>query len=128
MKDKLISILKERFDSNFDLHPKANWDQVEEKLLKNKKLLETLCLMEETGGEVNLVDLPIFSGLVFVDLSKESPKGRRSFCYDKEARIKRKKNAPNSSAMEEAEKMGIRLLNEDQYYDIQEFFEFDLKS
>lgn len=84
--------------------------------------------MEETGGEVNLVDLPIFSGLVFVDLSKESPKGRRSFCYDKEARIKRKKNAPNSSVIEEAEKMEIKLLNEDQYYDIQEFFEFDLKS
>ena len=128
MKEKLISILKERFDSNFDLHPGANWDQVEEKLLKDKKLLETLCLMEETGGEVNFVDLQIFSRPVFLDCAKESPKGRRSFCYDKEARIKRKKNAPISSVMEEAEKMGIKVLNEDQYYTLQEFFEFDLKS
>ena len=128
MKEKLISILKERFDKTFDLHPKANWEEVEEKLLNIKKLLETLCLMEETGGEVNFVDLPIFSGPVFLDCAKESPKGRRSFCYDKEARIKRKKNAPNSSIMEEAEKMGIKVLNEDQYYNLQEFFEFDLKS
>lgn len=58
----------------------------------------------------------------------ESPKGRRSLCYDKEARIKRKKNAPNSSVMEEAEKIGIKVLNEDQYYTLQELFEFDLKS
>lgn len=128
MKEKLISILKERFDKTLDLHPKTNWDDIEEKLLKDKKLLETLCLMEETGGEVNFVELPIFSGPVFLDCAKESPKGRRSLCYDKEARIKRKKNAPISSVMEEAEKMGIKVLNEDQYYTIQEFFEFDLKS
>lgn len=127
MKEKLISILKERFDKTPGLHPKANWDEVEKKLLKDNKLLETLCLMEETGGEVNFVDLPIFSGPVFLDCAKESPKGRRSFCYDKEARIKRKKNAPDSSVMEEAEKMGIKVLNENQYYSLQEFFEFDLK-
>ena len=128
MKEKLISILKERFDKTFDLHPKANWEEVEEKLLNNKKLLETLCLMEETGGEVNLVDLQIFDGPVFLDCAKESPKGRRSLCYDKEARLKRKKNAPSSSVLEEAEKMGIKVLNEDQYYALQEFFEVDLKS
>lgn len=128
MKENLISILKERFDKTLDLHPKANWDEVEKKLLKDNKLLETLCLMEETGGKVNLVDLPIFSGPVFLDCAKESPKGRRSLCYDKEARIKRKKNAPISSVMEEAEKMGIKVLNEDQYYNLQEIFEFDLKS
>ncbi|WP_282928956.1 DUF4256 domain-containing protein [Anaerococcus sp. Marseille-Q7828] len=128
MKENLISILKERFDKTLDLHPNSNWDEVEEKLLKDKKLLETLCLMEETGGEVNFVDLPIFSGPVFLDCAKESPKGRRSLCYDKEARIKRKKNAPNSSVMEEAEKIGIKVLNEDQYYTLQELFEFDLKS
>lgn len=78
MKENLISILKERFDKTLDLHPKANWDEVEKKLLKDNKLLETLCLMEETGGKVNLVDLPIFSGPVFLDCAKESPKGRRS--------------------------------------------------
>lgn len=128
MKEEFIIILKERFQNTPYLHPKANWEELEEELLSNKNLLETLCLMEETGGQVNLIDLPIFQGPVFVDLSKESPKGRRSFCYDKEARIKRNKNAPNSSVIEEAEKMEIKLLNEDQYYDIQEFFEFDLKS
>ena len=128
MKEKFISTLKERFYKTFDLHPNSNWDEVEKKLLKDNKLLETLCLMEETGGEVNFVDLPIFSGPVFIDCAKESPKGRRSLCYEKEARIKRKKNAPISSVMEEAEKMGIKVLNEDQYYTIQEFFEFDLKS
>ena len=120
MKENLISILKERFNSNFDLHPKANWDQVEEKLLKDKKLLETLCLMEETGGEVNFVDLPIFSRPVFLDCAKESPKGRRSLCYDKEAGIKRNKNDPDSLVMEEVEKMGIILLNKGQYYGSQE--------
>ena len=128
MKEKFISTLKERFYKTFDLHPNSNWDEVEKKLLKDNKLLETLCLMEETGGEVNFVDLPIFSGPVFLDCAKESPKGRRSLCYDKEARIKRKKNAPISSVMEEAEKMGIKVLNEDQYYNLQEIFEFDLKS
>lgn len=76
--------------------------------------------MEETGGEVNFVDLPIFSSPVFLDCAKEPPKGRRSLCYDKKARIKRKKNAPNSSAMEEVEKMGIILLNKGQYYGSQE--------
>ena len=120
MKEKLISILKERFNSNFDLHTGANWDQVEEKLLKDKKLLETLCLMEETGGEVNFVDLPIFSRPVFLDCAKESPKGGRSLWYDKEAGIKRNKNDPDSLAMKEVEKMGIILLNKGHYYGSQE--------
>ena len=128
MKEELISILKERFNKTLDLHPKANWDEVEEKLINDKKLLDTLFLMEETGGEVNFIDLPIFPGPVFIDCAKESPKGRRSLCYDKEARINRKKNAPLSSIMEEAEKMGIKVLKEDQYYALQEYFEFDLKS
>ena len=128
MREKLISMIKERFDKTPYLHPNTNWDELKEKLLNNNKLLETLWLMEETGGEVNFVDLPIFYGQVFLDCAKESPKGRRSLCYDKEARIKRKNNAPNSSVIEEAEKMKIKVLNEDQYYAIQEIFEFDLKS
>lgn len=128
MKEELIQTLKQRFDNTRNLHPNTNWDEVEEKLLNNKHILETLSLMEETGGEVNLIDLTIFSGPVFLDCAKESPKGRRSFCYDRDARINRKKNAPSSSVLEEAEKMGIKLLNEDQYYDLQELFEFDLKS
>lgn len=128
MKEELIQTLKQRFDNTPNLHPNTNWDEVEEKLLNNKHILETLSLMEETGGEVNLIDLPIFSGPVFLDCAKESPKGRRSFCYDRDARINRKKNAPSSSVLEKAEKMGIKLLNEDQYYALQELFEFDLKS
>lgn len=128
MKEELIQVLKERFDNNPDLHPNTNWGEVEEKILNNKTLLKTLSLMEETGGEVNLVDLPIFSYPVFVDWAKESPKGHRSLCYDKEARINRKKNAPSSSVLEEASKMGIEILKEDQYYALQELFEFDLKS
>lgn len=120
MKEKLIPIIKEKFDNTFDLHPGANWDQVEEKLLKDKKLLETLCLMEETGEEVNFVDLPIFSRTVFLDCAKESPKGRRSLCYDKESGIKRNKNDPDSLIMEEVEKMGIILLNKGHYYGSQE--------
>lgn len=128
MKEELIQILKERFDNSPDLHPNINWEKIEEKILKNKTLLKTLRLMEETGGEVNLVNLPIFSSPVFVDCVKESPKGRRSLCYDKDARINRKKNAPSSSVLEEASKMGIEILKEDQYYALQELFEFDLKS
>ena len=128
MKEEFIQTLKERFDNSPDLYPNTNWDEVEEKILNNKTLLKTLRLMEETGGEVNLVDLPIFSGPVFVDCAKESPKGRRSNCYDKDARINRKKNAPSSSVIEEAEKIGVKILNKDQYYALQDLFEFDLKS
>ena len=71
--------------------------------------------MEETGGEPDLVDLEIFKGLVYVDLADKSPKGRRSLCYDKEARLARKENPPASSVMEEIGDFGIKLLSEEKY-------------
>lgn len=98
------------------------------KLNSDEKLLKTVSLMEETGGEVDVVDLDIFEGPVFLDCAKESPKFRRSLCYYKNARVNRKKNPPASSVIEEAKKIEIKLLDENQYYKLQELFEFDLKT
>ena len=126
--EDLILKLKERFEENMDRHPNINWNDIENKLKNDKKLLKTVRAMEETGGEVDVLDSDIFAGLVFLDFAIESPKGRRSICYDKEARINRKKHPPKSSAIEEATKMGVNILNEEEYYALQEIWDFDLKS
>lgn len=126
--EDLILKLKERFEKNKDRHPNIKWDDIQNKLEIDKKLLKTVRDIEGTGGEIDVFESKIFDGPVFLDFASESPKGRRSLCYDKEARINRKKNAPESSVIEEASKMGIKVLNEDQYYALQENWDFDLKS
>lgn len=127
MNNELFLTLEKRFKENMHRHPSVTWDEVKEKLLFNQKVLKTLQLMEETNGEPDVVS---FDGktLSFVDFAKESPLGRRSLCYDKEALDKRKTNKPSGNVVDEAEKMGIALLNEKEYKHIQAIEPLDLKT
>lgn len=124
--EKLINILKTRFEKNPDRHKSLDWKKVQEKLEANPDKLWSLNEMERTGGEPDLV---VFDkkevGFVFVDCSPESPKGRRSLCYDKKALDERKENKPKDDAMSLASAMGIEILSEDQYRQLQELGTFD---
>ncbi|MDD6919461.1 DUF4256 domain-containing protein [Anaerococcus sp.] len=117
--------LEKRFKDHMERHPKVEWDDIKAKILADKNLYDSLYLMEETGGEPDLVNLDIFKSLVYVDLSEKSPKGRTSLCYDKKSRINRKKNPPNSSVAEEIKTMGVKLIDEYQYYALSEIAIFD---
>lgn len=123
-----IDKLEKRFKDNMDRHPKIKWDFVKSSILNNLDLYDAIYAMEETGGEPDLVDLEIFKGLVYVDLADKSPKGRRGLCYDKEARLARKENAPASSVMEEIGDFGIKLLSEEKYKALAEIAVFDTKT
>lgn len=125
---KFIETLEKRFKANMDRHPTIKWDLVKSYILNNKDLYDAIYAMEETGGEPDLVDLEVFKGLVYVDLAKESPKARRSLCYDKKARLGRKENPAASSVEEEIEKMGLRLLDEEEYLALCEISDIDTKS
>jgi hypothetical protein len=125
----LLETLEIRFNKNPQRHSGLTWGMVLEKVEANTSVLNSLFLMEETGGEPDVV---IFnskpSQWFFVDCSKESPAGRRSFCYDQEALEARRKFKPENSAMALAQEMGVELLNEEQYRALQELGEFDLKT
>lgn len=123
--DKLKSILKDRFENNQNRHTDISWNEVESKL--NKSKLESIYKMEETGGEPDVVI--INNKISFVDCSPETP-NRKSICYDKEAEAIRNKKGvyPGGNAIDLAKKMGVEVLDEDQYRQLQEIGEFDLKS
>ena len=125
---KFLQKLEERFKANMHRHKHIKWDFVQSSLMSNEDLYEAVFQMDQTGGEPDLVDLEVFRGLVYVDMAKESPEGRRNLCYDKKAREERKKNPPTSSALEEAEKMGLRLIKEEEYYAIQDLEDLDTKT
>lgn len=129
LKAELLKTLELRFNKNPQRHSGLDWNLVLEKLEAKPSLLASLYLMEETGGEPDVV---IFNSSTeeysFVDCSKESPAGRRSFCYDHEALESRKKFKPSNSAIALAQEMGVELLNEEQYKGLQELGEFDLKT
>ena len=125
---KFIDKLEKRFKANMDRHPTIKWELVKSYILNNKDLYDAIFAMEETGGEPDLVDLDIFKGLVYVDLAKESPKGRRGLCYDKKARENRKENPPASSVEEEIDQMGLMLLSEEKYLALCEIADIDNKS
>ena len=126
---ELIETLHERFEANKGRHEGVNWDEVEARLKKNWKALRTLSIMEETGGEPDVVGRDDASGkIIFFDCSPESPKGRRSLCYDRAALNSRKENKPRNSAVEMADEMGAKLLTEDEYRKLQQLGEFDLKT
>ena len=108
-----IDKLEKRFKENMDRHPTIKWDFAKSSILNNPDIYDAIYMMEETGGEPDLVDLDIFKGLVYVDLAEKSPKGRRSLCYDKESRESRKENASASSVEEEIGDLGIKLLTEE---------------
>ena len=125
----LLNTLKARFDKNPNRHEGLDWAKVQAKLEANPKKQWSLSEMERTGGEPDVVGRDKKTGeYLFVDCSPESPKGRASLCYDREALDSRKEHKPKSSAMEMAAAMGIELLTEDQYRELQELGAFDTKT
>ena len=127
--NELLSILKSRFDKNVNRHPKIKWEDVQKKLEQNPKKLESLQQMEETGGEPDVVDFDEKSGsFIFFDCSAESPKERRSWCYDREALDKRKEHKPKNNAADAAKSMGIEILDEQDYRFLQTLGAFDQKT
>ncbi len=125
----LLANLETRFEANTQRHPDLNWSKVEERLKSRSEKLWSLSEMERTGGEPDVVGFDKKTGeYLFVDCSPESPHGRRSVCYDREGLESRKEHKPSNSAMEMAAQMGIELLTEDQYRELQELGEFDLKT
>lgn len=126
---ELLSILEQRFIKNTNRHPSHTWEKVYQKLKENSKELETLYKMEETGGEPDVIQLSDnVEDIIFVDCSTETPKGRRSICYDHEALESRKQYKPEDSAVNMALEMGIKVLNEEEYFELQKLGEFDLKT
>lgn len=126
---ELIGILKSRFEKNQDRHKDMDWDKVQAKLEADTGKLWSLHEMERTGGEPDVVDRDtITDEYVFYDCSPESPKGRRSICYDLEALNARKEFKPGNSAMAMANDMGIELLTKEEYHNLQELGNFDTKT
>lgn len=126
---ELLDILKARFEKNAKRHKSITWADVESKLLKNADKLWSLYEMEMTGGEPDVVGQDKKTGeYIFFDCAAESPKGRRSICYDHEALESRKEHKPANSAVNMAAEMGIELLDEEQYRMLQTLGAFDLKT
>ena len=126
---ELLGTLKERFESNMERHSKLDWGKVQARLEANAEKLWSLHEMEKSGGEPDVVGHDKKSGeYIFYDCSTESPKGRRSVCYDRKALDSRKEHKPKNSAVDMADAMGIELLTEEQYRELQKLGEFDLKT
>lgn len=125
-KQALIKTLETRFLDNISRHANIKFEDILKKIENNNGLLQTLLNMEQTGGEPDVIVLN--DELVFVDCSKESPIDRRSLCYDNEALEKRKTNKPAGSAISMANEIGIELLTEEQYRELQKYGEFDIKT
>lgn len=126
-RDDLLATLKARFEKNMHRHQALQWDAVQEKLNANPEKLWSLYEMERTGGEPDVVAHDK-SGLVFFDCSAESPTGRRSVCYDRAALESRKEHLPENTAIDMATGMGIELLSEEQYRELQKFGVVDAKT
>ena len=127
--EELLATLKSRFEKNMNRHEGLEWSKVKEKLETEPEKLWSLLQMEETGGEPDVVMLEPFSGTyVFYDCSPETPKGRRSLCYDREAWEARKKFKPENTAMDMAAEMGIEIISEDEYRELHKFGGFDRKT
>jgi hypothetical protein len=126
---ELIDVLKARFEKNMNRHEGLEWAKVQEKLDADPEKLWSLNEMERTGGEPDVVGYDKKKDkYMFCDCSAESPKGRRSVCYDREALESRKKHKPENSAMDMAASMGIELLTEEQYRQVQKLESFDKKT
>lgn len=125
----LFEILKKRFEANMHRHHEVNWGDIEEQLKQQPEKLWVLNQMEETGGEPDIVSLDSEpSEIIFYDCAVETPKGRRSLCYDRAALDARKEHKPENNAVDVAEAMGIELLTEEQYRQLQSIEHFDLKT
>jgi hypothetical protein len=126
---ELLGALKTRFEKNMNRHQGLEWTKVQAKLEANTEKLWSISEMERTGGEPDVVAHDKKTGeYIFYDCAAESPKGRRSLCYDREALDSRKENKPKGSAMELATAIGIDLLTEEQYRELQKIGEFDTKT
>lgn len=128
-REQLLAVLKTRFEKNVNRHEANEWAEVRARLEPDAGKLWSLHEMERTGGEPDVVGQdPATGEFVFVDCSAESPKGRRSVCYDQEARDARKEHRPEDSAVNMAVAMGIELLTEEEYRKLQQLGEFDAKT
>lgn len=128
-RQELLSLLKTRFEKNLNRHKGIEWSKVQVKLESNSEKLWSLNEMEKTGGEPDVVSYDKKTGeYIFYDCSSESPAGRRSICYDHEALQSRKEHKPKNSAMNMAAAMGIELLTEEQYRELQKLGNFDTKT
>ncbi|MDQ6651876.1 MAG: DUF4256 domain-containing protein [Acidobacteriota bacterium] len=126
---ELLSALKARFEKNINRHKGLEWAKVQAKLEANTEKLWSLNEMERTGGEPDVVGSDKKTGeYIFYDCSAESPKGRRSVCYDREALESRKEHKPKNNAIDMAAAMGIELLSEEQYRELQKLGNFDTKT
>jgi len=124
-----LALLKSRFEKNMDRHKGLAWASVEAKLAEAPQKLWTLAEMERTGGEPDVISLDKKTvEFIVVDCSAESPKGRRSICYDPEALASRKEHKPENSAIGMAAELGIEILTEAEYRELQKLGEFDLKT
>jgi hypothetical protein len=127
--EELISVLKGHFEKNMNRHKSFEWAKIQAKLEANMEKLWSLYEMERTGGEPDVVGYDQNTGeYIFYDCSAESPKGRRSVCYDREGQQSRKEHKPVDNAMDMAAAMGIELLTEDEYRELQKLGDFDTKS
>ncbi|MGM8363865.1 DUF4256 domain-containing protein [Virgibacillus sp. W0181] len=127
--EELISVLKDRFEQNMNRHKGIKWDKVQEKLEGNPEKLWSLHAMEVTGGEPDIVSYDKKKDeYTFYDFAVESPKGRRSVCYDREGLESRKKHKPENNAIDMATAMGIEMLTEDQYRSLQKIEKVDMKT
>lgn len=128
-REELLSTLNARFEKNMNRHKGLEWAKVLAKLETNTEKLWSLHKMERTGGEPDVVGHDQQTGgYIFYDCSAESPKDRRSLCYDREALESRKANKPADSAVDMAAEMGIALLTEEQYHELQQLGNFDTKT
>ncbi len=128
-REDLIRTLKARFEKNMNRHKELEWGSVQAKLETNTKKLWALNEMERTGGEPDVVGYNIEADeYIFYDCSAESPIGRRSVCYDHEALESRKEHKPENNAVDMADAMGIELLTEEQYRELQKLGKFDTKT
>ncbi len=128
-KEELLQNLKERFGKNMQRHKGIKWDEVMARIEKQPAKLRSLQMMEDSGGEPDVIGQDKKTGeFILVDCSPESPKGRRSICYDHQALLSRKEHKPANSAIGMAEEIGIEILSEEQYRQLQQLGEFDLKT
>jgi len=128
-REELLKVLKDRFEKNMNRHKGLEWTKVNAKLEANPEKLWSLGEMERTGGEPDVVGLDKKTGeYIFYDCSEESPKNRRSLCYDREALESRKEHKPKNDAIDMAADMGVELLSEEQYRKLQKLGKFDSKT
>ncbi len=128
-REELLNTLKVRFDKNMSRHVAIEWNKVKARLESNPKKLWSLNEMERTGGEPDVFAYDKTKDeYVFYDLSQETPKGRRSICYDREAQHSRKEHKPRDSAINMADEIGIDILTEQEYRELQESGNFDTKT